>query len=81
MYVNSITMVITLTKDMTKEEIQKKLAEIKPRKIFDSTTHFVKTKLDEVPTKSKMKFEIANHFGKLKWDEDPIAYQRRLRDE
>lgn len=74
-------MVITLTPDMTKEEIQKKLAEMKLAKIFDSTTSVVKTKLDDISTKSKRKFVIADHFGKLKWNEDPVAYQRRLRDE
>lgn len=52
-------MVITITDDMTKEEFQKKLAEMKPTKIFDST----------------------KYCGKVKWNEDPVAYQRRLRDE
>jgi len=42
-------MVITLTDDMTKEEFQKKLAEMKPTKIFDSTKYCGKVKYDEEP--------------------------------
>lgn len=68
-------MVITLTKDMSKEEIQKKLAEMK------STQYLSKLNLEDIPKKLEKKFDIAKHFGKLKWDEDPVAYQRRLRDE
>lgn len=68
-------MVITLTDDMTKEEFQKKLAEMKPTKYNRNVN------LESVATKPIKKFNIDDHFGKVKWNEDPMEFQKRMRNE
>jgi len=57
-------MVLTITKDMTKEEIDELLKQLPPSMLSE----------DEIGNKKP------KYFGKVKWEGDIIETQRRMRD-
>lgn len=62
-------MVLTITKDMTKEEIDELLKQLPPSMLSE----------DEIGNKKPI--DMTKYFGKVKWEGDIIETQRRMRDD
>ena len=62
-------MVLTITKGMTKEEIDELLKQLPPSMLSE----------DEISNKKPI--DMTKYFGKLKWEGDIVETQRRMRDD
>ena len=62
-------MVLTITKGMTKEEIDELLKQLPPSMLSE----------DEI--RNKKPIDMTKYFGKLKWEGDIVETQRRMRDD